>query len=79
MGPDTALSPVVNFIKSLSSLVQILGLLIIVYIIRKIVQSRFRKAPPPPREKPLEPMMKRDFTPFARVRWREAEASPSCR
>ncbi|KAM7443854.1 Membrane-associated progesterone receptor component 2 [Porites harrisoni] len=63
MGLDTALSPVVNFIKSLSSPVQILGLLIIVYIIRKIVQSRFRKPPPPPREKPLEPMKKRDFTP----------------
>lgn len=32
-------------------------------IIRKLVQARFRKPPPPPREKPLEPMKKRDFTP----------------
>ena len=63
MGLESAVSPVVNFIKSLSSPVQILGLLVIVFIIRKIVQSKFRKPPPPPREKPLEAMKKRDFTP----------------
>ena len=63
MGLDAAVSPVINFIKSLSSPVQILGLLVIVYIIRKLVQSKFRKPPPPPREKPIEPMKKRDFTP----------------
>jgi len=43
--------------------VQILGLIIVAFLIRKIVQSKFRKPPPPPREKPLEPMKKRDFTP----------------
>lgn len=63
MGLELAFSSIANFIKSLSSPVQILGLLIIVFIIRKLVQSRFRKPPPPPREKPLEPMKKRDFTP----------------
>ena len=63
MGLDDVFSPLVNFIKSLSSPVQILGLIVIVFIIRKIVQSKFRKPPPPPREKPLEPMEKRDFTP----------------
>ena len=62
MGLETAVSPIVNFIKSLSSPVQILGLLIIVFIIRKLVQSKVRKPLPPPREKPLEPMKKRDFT-----------------
>lgn len=62
MGLESAVSPIVNFIKSLSSPVQILGLLIIVLIIRKIVQSKVRKPPPPPREKPLEPMKKRDFS-----------------
>lgn len=56
-------SEIVTFIKSLSSPVQILGLIIIVFLIRKIVQSKFRKPPPPPREKPLESMKKRDFTP----------------
>lgn len=63
MGLETVVSPVVNFIKSLSSPVQILGLVIIVMIIRKLLQAKFRKPPPPPREKPLEPMKKRDFTP----------------
>lgn len=63
MGLETVFSPVLNFIKSLSSPVQIVGLLIIVMIIRKLVQAKFRKPPPPPREKPLEPMKKRDFTP----------------
>lgn len=63
MDLDKVVSSVLNFIKSLSSPVQIIGLLVIVIIIRKIVQSRFRKPPPPPREKPLEPMKKRDFTP----------------
>ena len=63
MGLETAFSPIANFIKSLSSPLQILGLLIIVFIIRKLVQSKFRKPPPPPREKPLEPIKKRDFTP----------------
>ena len=63
MGLESAVSEIVNFIKSLSSPVQIIGLLVIVIFIRKLVQSRFRKPPPPPREKPLEPMKKRDFTP----------------
>lgn len=63
MDLDKVVSSVLNFIKSLSSPVQIIGLLIIVIIVRKIVQSRFKKPPPPPREKPLEPMRKRDFTP----------------
>ena len=62
MGFESAVSPILNFIKSLSSPVQILLLLIIVFIIRKLVQSKFRKPPPPLREKLLEPMKKRDFT-----------------
>lgn len=69
MDLEKVVSPVLNFIKSLSSPVQIIGLLIIVMIIRKIVQSKLRKPPPPPREKPLEPMKKRDFTPLELVEY----------
>ncbi|KAL9973446.1 hypothetical protein ACROYT_G019910 [Oculina patagonica] len=63
MGLETVVSPVLDFIKSLSSPVQILGLLLVVVIIRTLVKAKFRKPPPPPREKPLEPLKKRDFTP----------------
>ena len=63
MGIETTASSFVNFFKSLSSPAQIFLLVAVVFVIRKIVQSRIRKFSSPPPEKPLEPMKKRDFTP----------------
>lgn len=51
-----------NFLSSLSSPVQILLILAGVFVIKRIVQSQMKKAPPPPTEEPFEPLKKRDFT-----------------
>ena len=61
MALGSLFSPVVSFFSTLSSPVQIFLLVATVFVIRKIVSSRVR-TPPPPQEKTLEAMKKRDFT-----------------
>lgn len=62
MGLDSIVPSVLNFLSSLSSPIQILLLVAVVFIVRKVLKAKFDRPIEEEPERPLEPFKKRDFT-----------------